>query len=356
MRVALDTSATAFDPGGTARYIRALLANRERFPGVELVDVAMTTTWPWTARLPRAARILVHDLLWVPRGVAPAARRAGADLLHGPAFRVPSRAGIMTSVTIHDDTPWDDPPSASWWTRTSLQASVRRAAPTVGLALVSTESVAAALREAVPALEGRVRVTPLGIDHATFMPQPAAAARRRVEALGITGRYVLVVGPYGPRKNYPAMCAALDRAGAAGAGVALVVVGRAPAAQPHVDAPLHHLGRVSDADLAALYASADFLFFASLKEGFGFPLVEAMACGCPVLASRDTALEELAGDTALLVDPYEVDDMAAGARRLLEDATLRERLRREGPGRAAGFSWERTVTATAAAWHELSPG
>lgn len=100
------------------------------------------------------------------------------------------------------------------------------------------------------------------------------------------------------------------------------------------------LGRVDDAQLPALYRGALALLFPSLYEGFGLPVVEAMACGIPVLTSTVTALPEVAGDAALLVDPYDVDALANGIERVLTDEALRARLRLAGPKRAAMFRWD----------------
>jgi glycosyltransferase involved in cell wall biosynthesis len=116
---------------------------------------------------------------------------------------------------------------------------------------------------------------------------------------------------------------------------------------------VHELAIMPDADLAGLYAGAEFLFFASLYEGFGFPLLEAMACACPVVASRGTVLEELAGDAAVLVDPTDIEAMTATVKALVNDDGLRSRLRAAGPRRAADFDWDQTVAATAAAWRSM---
>jgi glycosyltransferase involved in cell wall biosynthesis len=110
------------------------------------------------------------------------------------------------------------------------------------------------------------------------------------------------------------------------------------------------IGQVSDEELAALYRGAVALLFPSLYEGFGLPPLEAMACGTPVLTSNLTSLPEVVGDAALLVDPYDVEAIAHGIRRLVEDSALREELRRKGLERAKLFTWERTAELT---WNVL---
>lgn len=352
MRVALDTSATLFDPGGTNRYIRALTGRRSQFPGVELLELNIASSWPCVRRLSRRDLIRVHDLCWIPVGVERAARRVGAQLLHGPAFRVPATARLPTAVTIHDDTPWDDPPTASRWTRTSMRRHVGRASSTLGVALVSNHHVAKALIRVVPELEDRIRITPFGVDHETFRPRAPQDVGDRLGRLRCGEHYVLVVGAHGRRKNFQAMVKALERAGAEARGLTLVVVGRPPAPCPQTRIAIRYVGRVSDRDLACLYLGAQFLFYASLKEGFGFPVLEAMACGCPVLTSRHLVLEELASGAAAFADPQDLERLTATCVQLLDVPPERERLRRAGLRRAARFTWDAAITATAAAWRE----
>jgi glycosyltransferase involved in cell wall biosynthesis len=352
MRVALDTSATLFDPGGTNRYIGALTDQRFRCPGIELLELNIASSWPWVRRLSRQDLIRVHDLCWIPIGVERAARRAGAQLLHGPAFRVPATTRLQTAVTIHDDTPWDDPPTASWWTRTSLRWHVGRASSTLGLALVSNYHVAKALLRVVPELKDRIRITPFGVDHETFKPRAPQDIADCLGRLRCGERYVLFVGTYGRRKNFRAMVEALERAGAEARGLTLVVVGRPPVPRPQTRLAVRYVGSVTDQDLACLYSGARFLFYAGIKEGFGFPVLEAMACGCPVLTSRSPVLEELASGAAAVGDPHDPQQLMALCVQLLDVPADRERLRRCGLQRAASFTWDAAITATAAAWRD----
>jgi glycosyltransferase involved in cell wall biosynthesis len=103
---------------------------------------------------------------------------------------------------------------------------------------------------------------------------------------------------------------------------------------------VHFIGFADDVDLPALYSAAQCLVFPSLYEGFGLPLLEAMACGTPVVTSNVSSLPEVAGDAALLVDPYAIESIADAVARLLTDSALRQELIRRGTARAAGFTWE----------------
>ena len=260
MRVAFDTSVTGIDSGGITRYVKALLPALQATPGeVDVVAMSMFSEWPWTQRLERHLTVIAHDQFWVPSGMVAAGKRLGADIIHGSAFKVAAVTEPGTSMTIHDDTPWQRPPTASFYNRLNLRRTLGRAAPVVRGALVSSETTASAILRHLPALEGRTYVTPFGINHAAFRTVPEHLVERARARYGILGRpYVLMVGPYGARKNYRAMIEALVRAEHRPPDVAVVVTGRAGPGVPS-PMPVIATGYVDDADLAALYSGAEFL-------------------------------------------------------------------------------------------------
>jgi glycosyltransferase involved in cell wall biosynthesis len=354
MRVAFDTSVTETDPGGISRYVIELLAAFARQPnGIELVPISMSEEWPWTRNLERHLKVLAHDQLWVGKGQVSACQRVEAEIVHGSAFKVAAVADPATSVTIHDDTPWDDPPTASLYNRVNLQRTLRRAAPLVRGALVSTDTTANAILQHLPELNDRIHVTPFGINHEAFRPVPEHLVERVRRAHGILGPYILMVGPYGPRKNFPAMVQAISQIQDPPQGLTIVVTGR-PAKVTPMPVPVIHTGFVGDEELAALYSGAEFLFYTSLSEGFGFPVLEAMACGCPVLTSSGTVLEELAGESALLAVPSDVEALTAACETLLRNRDHRRQIAAKGLRRAQLFDWDQTAAATAQAWREMS--
>jgi glycosyltransferase involved in cell wall biosynthesis len=211
----------------------------------------------------------------------------------------------------------------------------------------------------------RMRVVHHGVDP-IFQPVPVREARALVaERLGLPSPYVLYLGKIEPRKNILRMLEAFRAFRAQTRDeVKLVMVGRRslPAAAYDVDAAIERLGLrphvlelgyvPGTAMLPALYSSASFFAFPSLWEGFGIPVLEAMACGAPVLTSTVSALPEVAGDAARLVDPYSVEDIAEGMHALHGDARLREQLRARGLARAQQFSWERAASETMRAYGE----
>lgn len=197
----------------------------------------------------------------------------------------------------------------------------------------------------------RIHVTPLGVD----LPEPEQICDARREAVrqayGLERPYIFYPGTLTPRKN---MVRGV-RAWAAAKRIAhvdLVVTAgkswRDDDVEQAVDdlgvrSRFKRLGEVDEADLPALYACAEALFFPSLYEGFGLPILEAMACGCPVVASKATCLHEVVDTAGLLVDPLDEQAMAAALERVLTEKELAERLRETGQARAASLPWEACI-------------
>lgn len=202
--------------------------------------------------------------------------------------------------------------------------------------------------------EARLRVIPLGVEPAQATDEEVATVRRKHK---LERPYILWTGTIEPRKNLPRLLAAFrsldtDRvlALAGPKGWNEDIEKLAEGLQDRV----HPLGFVPHADLGPLYAGADLFCFPSLLEGFGFPVLEAMAQGTPVVTSKGTSTEELAGDAGVLIDPLDASSIAQGMRSLLEDATLAKQLSEAGARRAASFSWQRTAQGLADAYREVA--
>ena len=207
----------------------------------------------------------------------------------------------------------------------------------------------------------KVHVVHEGID-AGFAPA-APAEVQRVRGQYSPGRpYLLMVGTLEPRKNHAAALRTLARLKAQGFDHRLLIVGGGGWLFSPIGQMVEQLGLAGDvtftgyvpaADLPALYTGADCVLLPSLYEGFGFPVLEAMACGAPVVCSNVSSLPEVAGDAALLVTPEDDEQIAAAVRLVLTQPALQAALREQGRVQAAHFRWERCATETVAVYQAV---
>ena len=271
-------------------------------------------SFPATSRL----RTLAADALWYPRLGA-----GDADVLHCPTFRGPFRSKAPLVVTVHDLAVLRHPEWFNRWTRTYSPFAVPRVVRAASRVIAVSEFTKREVVDVLGVAPGRIRVVPNAVEDA-FTPDGPAAE----------GDYVLAVGTLEPRKNLARIAAAVDGE--------LRVVG-APG-WGNVEPPAHvkRYGLLGDEELAALYRGARCLVYASLYEGFGIPVAEALACGCPIVTSAGSAMAEIAGDDATYVDPTDVDSIREGIARAF----------RPEPRRVA--TWAEVARATEAVYRELA--
>jgi glycosyltransferase involved in cell wall biosynthesis len=284
-----------------------------------------------------------------------AARRAGADLLHGVHYELPLRSRLPQVVTVHDLTLLTHP---EWHEASKVRYfgwAMRRAVAAATRVICVSATTAADLTERLGLPADRVDVTPLGTDLRPASPGQVAALRRR---LGLDGPYLLGLGTVEPRKDLPTLVRAfaalaadlphrLVLAGLAGWGAgALEAAVAASGVADRILVP----GYVSEADKAALVTGADVFAYPSLYEGFGLPVVEAMACGTPVVTTTGGSLPEVACDAAALVEPGDDTALAAAVAKLATDPAARADAATRGLARAATFTWARCAELTAAAY------
>ncbi len=206
----------------------------------------------------------------------------------------------------------------------------------------------------------RIVVIPEGVEP-TFRPLPEETVDTFRRRRGLPdGPVLLHVGNTQPRKNVEGLLRALAILRQWNSRIILLQVGGTPTpsqrqliAAQGLESNIRFLGPVPDEDLVLLYNVADVFVFPSLYEGFGFPPLEAMACGTPVVASNASSLPEVVGDAGFLVDPHSPEAIAEAVRRVLEDTRLAEELHRRGLERARTFSWERTARETLAVYESL---
>jgi glycosyltransferase involved in cell wall biosynthesis len=283
-------------------------------------------------------------------------RVRGVDVIHATGIAMPPRS-VPIVLTVHDLAFRHFPEHFTRVGRRFFERNLELALREADMVLCSSLATLADCRDAGfdPA---RLRHVPLGVE--VDVAVDAAVARVRRE-YALDRPYVLWSGTLEPRKNLAGL---LDAFGRLDADADLVLVGprgwkedveqRIAALPERARARVRRLGFVPGADLGALYAGASVFCFPSLLEGFGFPVLEAMAQGTPVVTSEGTSTAELAGDAGLLVDPRDPAAIAAALDRIIGDASLAERLRRAGPSRAAEYTWERSAQLVKDAYREAA--
>jgi len=322
VKVGLDLAPLALSRAGTARYIEGLLPHlRER--------VALTgLRWGGGGRLTAALR----DAWWYP--VALPLRARGLDVLHCPTYRAPLRAPVPLVVTVYDLAVLRHPDAFRRWSRTYGQVLVPPVVRAATRVIAISEFTKRELVELTRVPEERVRVVPLAVGP-PFTPDGPRA----------NGEYVLAVGTLEPRKNLDRLRAAME-----GLGVDLRVVGARGWGGVDVGG-VTWLGAVDDDELAGLYRGALAVAYPSLYEGFGIPVLEAMASGAAVVTSAGTPMAEVADGAAVLVDPHDVDSIRAGIERAIAE---RDELGSRGPMRAAAYTWEAAAEATVRVYEEAA--
>jgi glycosyltransferase involved in cell wall biosynthesis len=321
LRVGIDVSPLELTRAGTARYLRNLLDGLAAEPGLEL----RRHRFPGTSRPAKVAR----DTVWY-LGAMPLSARMD-DVLHVTGHRGPLYGRTPLVVTIHDLAVLRHPHAFNRWTRDYSRIVLPRLARRARRVIAVSEFTARETVELLGVDEDRIRVVPHGIAE-PFAPHGEAAG----------GEYLLAVGTLEPRKNLARVVLAAERA-----EMELRVVGP----KGWGDVNVASAGFISDHELARLYRGAAALVYPSLYEGFGLPVLEAMATGTPVVTSADGATAELAGPAAVLVDPLDVDEIAAGIRQAID---RREELRTAGLERAARYSWGEAAKATADVYREAA--
>jgi glycosyltransferase involved in cell wall biosynthesis len=321
VRVGFDVSALAQTRAGTARHVRGLLGALAGRSGLELRRLSFGGGG-------KASSVL-RDALWYPFATGVLAR--GVDVLHCPTFRGPLRARAPVVLTLHDLAILRHPETFPAWHRAYGRVGLRSTVRAADAVIAVSEFTKAEVEELLGVPAQRIRVVPNGVDP-VFAPDGTAHE----------GEYVLAVATLEPRKN---LAQAVEAARLA--GVELRVVGARGWGGVSVPG---WTGYASDEELARLYRGARCVVYPSLYEGFGLPIVEAMACGVPVVTSRGGATEETAGGAAVLVDPLDPASIAGG---IGEAGRRRDELVAKGRERASAFTWARAADAVEAVWREL---
>lgn len=309
---------------------------------------------------------------WDQVAVPLEARREGADLIFNPKFSVPLVAHCPVVFVLQGSDWYVNPQNYEWWDnayiRLMLPLYCRKAARLLSI----SQTVVDDLRPHLPLDPERITVSYAGPSaHFTTRRNEAALARFR-ERYALPERFILTVARtyhtgHGRRPAYPGgnnerLLRAYRRYVEAGGTLPLVVAGHDIEAylrgQSFDDAALagvHFTGFIPHEEIHLAYQLAELFVLATLNESFAFPLVEALACGCPAIVPRTGACPEIGADAVRLIDPFDEADMAAAIGELTESPERRAQLRQAGERRVADFSWEETARRTLAVFDEVAP-
>ena len=369
MRIALD--ATSLPPAmlGAATYIVSLAhALAELESGLRLTVVVQASHASHFTSVPGLEVVQVPRMspwvriLWEQISLPRICRQVEVDLLHSPHYTLPLARGGRSVVTFHDMTFFRMPEvhlAYKWvFFRTIIRWSARRA----DAILVPSASTQSDLARLIAQTTAKTHVIPLGVS-SSFQPVRDPVVRRGVtERYGLPDEFLLYVGNLEPRKNLPRLLEAYASLTNGRVIPPLVLAGT----RGWKDAPLREMierldlagrlitpGYIPQEDLPAVYSMATAFVYPSLYEGFGLPVLEAMACGTPVITSNVSSMPEVAGDAAMLVSPQNVDALAEAMERLLAEPDLRLELSRRGMARAGEFTWRRAAEATLVVYRQV---
>jgi glycosyltransferase involved in cell wall biosynthesis len=370
-RVLVDATGVPADRGALGRYVDGLMCALTH-AGADLAVACQRADEERYTRLLPGARVTAGPpaishrparLAWEQSGLPLAATQVGADVIHSPHYSMPLRPGLPTIVTIHDLAFFTAPDTHSPVTATFYKAAIRTSARRATRLIVPSKATRDEVVRVLEADPTKIDVAYHGVDHELFRRPDAAQLARVAGRLGLHGRpYVAYLGTLEPRKNVPALIAGWVEAVADLAEPPALVLAGGTGWSDEVDesvaaVPAHlrlvRPGYLHYTDLPGFFGGALVVAFPSIGEGFGLPVLEAMACGAPVLTTHRTSLPEVGGDAVAYTEP-DAASIRGALRALIEDAAQRESLGRAGYARSQEFTWEASAQAHIACYERAA--
>jgi glycosyltransferase involved in cell wall biosynthesis len=368
MHFGLDLRPSLYQPTGVGTYVLGLAErlpamapdDRFHFFSASMKDRYPPRSWPHNVHLvDRRVPVRALNLAWNRFGWPPLDRLVGAplDLVHSPhPLLVPARRARRI-VTIHDLFFLKHPELSDAEIRRDYVDLVREHAHQADGVLCVSEHTASETRRLLDVPPEKIGVTPLGVDRDFQEPVPDEAVESSLRRLRLPRGGILYVGSEEKRKNLVSLVMAyLSLARRRREVPPLVLAGPGSSwsqGGSQVGPQIRATGYLPRTDVRALMAASSVLVLPSLEEGFGLPVVEAMAAGLPVICTRGSALEEVAGDAALLVDPGDASTLARAIEGLLDDPAAAQALRRRGLERSQLYDWHDTAARTLAFYRKV---
>jgi glycosyltransferase involved in cell wall biosynthesis len=347
LRVLLDATSIPADRGGVGRYVDGLVSQlgAEAIVACQSRDAARFALMaPDATIVPASPRIesTAARLLWEQTVLPRLARRLGAEVIHSPHYTLPLATRVPRVVTFHDATFFSDPGVHTRVKRNFFRLWMRVSSRLARRLIVPSEATGRETRRYCPRATGKIVVAHHGYDAQTFHRPTASELDSFRARHDIDGPWIAFLGTLEPRKNLPALVEAYGRLRRARQNVAplLIAGARGWEHDPLTDGEdgPRLMGFLPLDELAAFLGGAELVCYPSLGEGFGLPVLEAMACGAPVLTTRRLALPEVGGDAVAYAEP-DAEALATALGELLSDPAALAALRKAGPARASRFTW-----------------
>jgi glycosyltransferase involved in cell wall biosynthesis len=369
MRLSVDAHALGRHLTGNEVYVRNLLTEyAAQVSGDEILAyVSVPDTHPAVLSLPdsiKQLRISANPFVRLGVQLTSRVRQDRPDLLH-VQYTAPLFCGVPVVATVHDVSYVEHPEYFTWARARQLRITVERTVRSAARVIAPSEFSRQSIIKTYGLPPDRVVSIPNGVS-SSFRAVSRDLARFRVaRRFGVESPFLLTVGDLQPRKNQLGLIAAFEELLRAHPALPhrLVLTGqntwfadriRAAARRSPVSERIHFTGWVDDDELLHLYNACDVFVFPSFYEGFGLPVLEAMACGAPVACTGRTAMMEVADSCALTFDPHSTSEIVRSLRDLLLDAELRTRMGRLGHKRAARFTWYEAARKTYGVYQEVA--
>ena len=367
LRVLVDATDVPTDRGALGRYVDGLIGALV-VTGIDLAVVCQRADEERYGRLAPGAKIVAgpvglghrsERLAWEQSGLPVVAEQVGADVIHMPNYSMPLRPGLPTVVTIHDLSFFTDPERYTPFSAVSLKSVTKKAAREATRLIVPSNATRDELIRVLGIDHGKIDVAYHGVDHRLFHRPDEVQVSRVTARLGLHGRpYIAFLGSLTPRKNAPSLVSGWATAVADLPDPPALVLAGGGGWSPELDEAVarvpSHLrlirpGYLPFADLPGFLGGAVVVAAPSRGEGFGLPVLEAMACGAPVLTTYRTSLPEVGGDAVAYTEP-DADAIAIALRALLADPDRRTALGAAGYARAQDFTWAASASAHVACY------
>jgi glycosyltransferase involved in cell wall biosynthesis len=366
-RILVDATAVPADRGALGRYVDGLIvalhtAGADLAIACQRLDEERYGTLAPTARVVAGPVVIAHRaarLAWEQFGLQYIAKQVNAEVLHSPCYSIPLSPGLPTVVTIHDVSYFTDPDDHDPVKATYIKSATRTASRRATRLIVPSQSTRDELVRLLHVHMGRLDVAYHGVDHEVFHRPQEDERKRLSDRLGLHGHpYVAFLGTQEPRKNVPNLIRGWAEAVAELPDPPALVLAGAGGWDDELDAAMADVppglrvirpGYLSWSSLPGFYGGASVVALPSIREGFGLPVLEAMACGAPVLTTRRASLPEVGGDAVAYTEP-DPASIALALRGLISDPIRRQELGDAAHVRSYEFSWAASAEAHMASY------